>query len=209
MKQLTILILVLISYDAIAQKKSISQIKADLQKTPNPIAYVRDTLKKRYKFDTIMVARIRNYSSIADSLAYHGQVKKVYGPYDNGKILVQVLAKLPNTFYRVGQIFLDTSVFRKRFADSIGNVIIQKIQNKTATFEDLAQTYSMGGEGMTKGDLGWVAKGVMIPEVEKEIARHKKGDVFKVWTKAGLHIIRKTENAKQDHGVALMMRVFL
>ena len=209
MKQLTILILVLISYDALAQKKSISQIKTELQKTPNPVAYVRDTLKKRYKFDTIIVARIRNYTGIADSLAYHGQVKKVYGPYDNGKILVQVLAKLPNTFYRVGQIYLDTSVFRKRFADSIGNLIIQKIQNKTATFEDLAQTYSMGGEGITKGDLGWVAKGVMIPEVEKAIARHKKGDVFKVWTKAGLHIIRKTDNPKQDHGVALMMRVFL
>ena len=201
--------MMLVSFDAFAQKKTISQIKSELQKTSNPVAYVRDTLKKRYKFDTIMVTRIRSYNGIADSLAYHGQVKKVYGPYDNGKILVQVLAKLPNTFYRVGQIFLDTSVFRKRFADSIANTIIQKIQNKTSTFEELAQTYSMGGEGITKGDLGWVAKGVMIPEVEKEIARHKKGDVFKVWTKAGLHIIRKTENPKQDHGVALMMRVFL
>ncbi|HKP32685.1 MAG TPA: peptidylprolyl isomerase [Chitinophagaceae bacterium] len=209
MKKLLIFILVLVSIDAFAQKKTIAQIKSELQKTPNPIAYVRDTLKKRYKFDTIMVTRIRNYTSIADSLAYHGQIKKVYGPYDNGKILVQVLAKLPNTFYRVGQIFLDTSVFRPRFADSIANNIIQKIKNKTSTFEELAQTYSMGGEGITKGDLGWVAKGVMIPEVEKEIAKHKKGEVFKVWTKAGVHIIRKTENPKQDYGVALMMRVFL
>ena len=185
MKKITVLFsILLMTVFSNAQKKSISQIKSELQKTPNPIAYVRDTLKKRFKFDTVMVTRIHGYNGIADSLAYHGQLKKVYGPYDNGKILVQVLAKLPNTFYRVGQIFLDTTIFRRRFADSIANTIIQKIQNKTATFEELAQTYSMGGEGITRGDLGWVAKGVMIPEVEKEIARHKKGDVFKVWTKS-------------------------
>ena len=67
----------------------------------------------------------------------------------------------------------------------------------------------MGGEGITKGDLGWVAQGVLIPEIESEIRKHKKGDVFKVWTRAGVHIIRKTENPKQDNGFALMMRVFL
>ena len=67
----------------------------------------------------------------------------------------------------------------------------------------------MDGEGSTKGDIGWVAKGVLIPEIENEIKKHKKGEVFKVWTKAGVHIIRKTDNPKQDNGFALIMRVFL
>ena len=49
----------------------------------------------------------------------------------------------------------------------------------------------------------------MIPEIEKAIAKRKKGEVFKVWTVAGVHIIKKAENSKQDHGFALMMRVFL
>jgi hypothetical protein len=199
----------LFALPGIAQKKTIAQIKKELQAAQNPLAYVRDTLKKKYKLDTIVVTRIRNYQGIADSLAYHGQIRKVYGPFEKGKILVQVLAKIPNTFNRIGQIYLDTSVFKRQFADSIANSIVARIQAGSTTFEQMAQTYSMGGEGMTKGDLGWVAQGVLIPEIEAALKKHKKGDIFKVWTRAGVHIIRKTENPKQDNGYALMMRVFL
>jgi hypothetical protein len=199
----------MVSIPVLAQKKTVAQIKKELQAAQNPIAYVRDTIKKRYKFDTIVVTRLQNFNSIADSLAYHGQIRKVYGPYENGKFLVQVLGKLPNTFYRISQIYLDTSVFKRQFADSIANSIMKRIQNGSTTFEQMAQTYSMGGEGRTKGDLGWVAQGVMIPEMESEIKKHKRGEIFKVWTKAGVHIIKKTENPKQDNGFALMMRVFL
>ena len=209
MRPVLIFILILSCIDLSAQKKTTAQIKAELQRAQNPIAYVRDTLKKRYKMDTIVVTRIGYYQSIADSLAYRGQVGKVYGPYDKGRILVQVLAKLPNTFNRVSQIFLDTTVFRGRFADSLADAIVQRIQSGSATFEQMAATYSMGGEGVTKGDLGWVAQGTMIPEIEKALVKRKKGEVFKVWTRAGVHIIKKTENSKQDHGFVLMMRVFL
>ena len=192
-----------------AQKKSVAQIKKELQTAQNPIAYVRDTLKKQYRFDTIVVTRLRNFHGIADSLAYHGEIRKVYGPYDQGKFLVQVLGKLPNTFNRISQIYIDTSVFRGKFADSIANSIITRIQNGSTTFEQMAQTYSMGGEGVTKGDLGWIAQGAMIPEIESAMRKHKKGDIFKVWTRAGVHVIKITENPKKDNGFALMMRVFL
>jgi hypothetical protein len=180
-----------------------------MEAAQNPVAYVRDTLKKNFRFDTIVVTRINSFHGIADSIAYHGKIRKVYGPYEKGKFLVQVLGKIPNTFYRIGQIYLDTTVFKRKFADSIANSIVERIKNGTSTFEDMAQTYSMGGEGITKGDLGWIAQGVLIPEIEAEVRKHKKGDIFKVWTKAGVHIIRKTENPKQDNGYALMMRVFL
>ncbi|HEY0680535.1 MAG TPA: peptidylprolyl isomerase [Chitinophagaceae bacterium] len=208
--RLTLLLIMIIPLTSVyGQKKTVAQMKAGLQQAQNPMAYVRDSLKKRYKLDTIVIARIRNYNGLADSLAYHGQIRKVYGPYEKGKVLVQVLGKVPNTFYRISQIYLDTSVFRLQFADSLSNNIMQRIQNGTSTFEQMAQTYSMGGEGITKGDLGWVAQGVLIPDIEKAVTKHKKGEVFKVWTQAGVHIIKKTENPKQDHGFALMMRVFL
>ena len=145
---------------------------------------------------------------MADSLAYRGKVGKVYGPYDKGRILILVLGKAPANFNRIGQIFLDTAVFRKRFADSLADNIIARIKNNTTTFEDMAQTYSMGGEGLTKGDLGWLAQGSMLPVIERELSKRKRGEVFKVWTKNGLHIVRKTDT-KQDTGFALLMRVFL
>jgi parvulin-like peptidyl-prolyl isomerase len=73
----------------------------------------------------------------------------------------------------------------------------------------LAQTYSMGGEASLKGDLGWIARGVLLPQIEHDVNLHKKGEVFKVWSRSGMHIIKKIDEPKQDIGFALMMQVFL
>lgn len=204
-------LLFLISLSASAQKMSIAQMKSELEKSPNSPLYAKQVLKKRFKIDTVVVARTSHFNSLADSLAYKGQLKKVYGPYGQPgeKFLVQVLAKAPNTFLRISQIFIDTSVFRMKLADSLGNSILSKISKGTDSFERLAQAYSMGGESSTQGDLGWIALGVLMPQIEKEVMKRKKGEVFKVWTSNGLHIIKKTDEPKKDNGFALLMRVFL
>jgi len=206
-----LLVLVFSSLTVFSQKMTVAQMKLELEKSPNPPLYVKDILKKKFRLDTVMVTRTARFNSLADSLAYKGKIKKVYGPYSQtgGRFLVQVLAKLPNTFYRVSQIFIDTSVFRYRVADSLGKSIISRINNKEDNFERLAQAYSMGGEATTKGDLGWVAKGTLLPQIEKELLKHKKNEVFSIWTVNGLHIIKETAEPKQDDGIALMMRIFL
>jgi hypothetical protein len=206
-----LLLTFLLSSSLKAQQMSVSQMKSELEKSPNSPLYVKDVLKKKFKIDTVVVARPHMFNSLADSLAYTGRLRKVYGPYtQSGKrFLVQVLAKAPNTFFHLSQIFIDTSVFLPRIADSIGNAIVQKLQSHSDTFEHLAQTYSMGGEGRTQGDLGWVAEGTLIPQIERELLRRKKGEVFKVWSGNGLHIVKKTEDDKKDTGFALLMRVFL
>jgi len=211
MKYLGLLVLIFSSLTVFSQKMTVTQMKAELEKSPNPPLYVKDILKKKFKLDTVVVTRTSRFSSLADSLAYKGKIKKVYGPFSEpgSRFLVQVLAKLPNTFYRVSQIFIDTSIFRYRVADSLGRSIISRINNKEDNFEHLAQTYSMGGEASTKGDLGWVAKGTLMPQIEKELIRHKKNEVFSIWTVNGLHIIKETAEPKQDDGIALMMRIFL
>jgi hypothetical protein len=193
------------------QPKTMSEIKSEMEKSPNSPLYVKDILKKKFKLDTVIVTRTRQFTSLGDSLAYTGVLKKVYGPFNmqGQKFLVQILARLPNTFYRISQIFIDTTVFRYRIADSLGKSILAKLQNHQDSFEHLAQTYSMGGEAVTKGDLGWVARGSIIPAIDKQLAKAKKGDEFMVWSSNGLHIIKLTDGPKQDNGVALMMRVFL
>src|SRR6476469_5123420 len=105
MKIITILFCVFVCcHFGHAQKLTVAQIKTNLESAPNPVAYARDVLKKQYKIDTIVVLNSTHFSGLADSLAYHGKLKKVYGPYQ-GKMLVQVLAKLPNTFTRISQVF--------------------------------------------------------------------------------------------------------
>ena len=193
------------------QPKTLSEIKTEIEKSPNSPLYVKDILKKKFKLDTVVVTSTTHFKSLADSLAYIGVIKKVYGPFtmQGQKFLVQILARLPNKFYRISQIFIDTSVFRYRIADSIGNAILTKLKNHQDSFEHLAQTYSMGGESATKGDLGWVAQGSIIPAIDKQMVKAKKGDVFMVWSANGLHIIKLTDGPKEDNGVALMMRIFL
>jgi hypothetical protein len=210
-KYFLIIFLVALGSISFAQKMTIAQMKTELEKSPNPPLYTKDILKKKLKLDTIVVTRTSVFHSMADSLAYNGKVKKAYGPYnqDGKKFLVVILAKSPNVFYRISQIFIDTSTFSHKFADSLGNVIVEKIKNGSESFEQLARTYSMGGESLTSGDLGWVARGVLLPVIEHEVIKRKKGEVFKTWSSNGLHIIKKTEDQKEDTGFALMMLVFL
>jgi PPIC-type PPIASE domain len=191
-----------------AQKMSVAQMKNNIENASNPLSYVRDVLKKKYILDTIIVLNATHFRAYSDSLAYYGKVKKVYGPVAK-RYLVQILGKLPNTFTRVSQIFIDTTVFTRRIADSLANSIVQRVKSGNAAFEDMAQAYSMGGEAATKGDIGWVARGAMIPEMEKELSKKKKGEVFKIWSRTGVHILKKTSEPKQDNGFALMMRVIL
>lgn len=193
---------------AVAQKMSMSQTKAAIENAQNPVAYVRDQLKLKYKLDTVVITSTSSFAGIADSLAYHGKLRKVYGPFEK-KYLVQVLAKSPNTFNRVSQIFIDTSVFVFKIADSLSKHILSAIYNGTSSFEDMAQLYSMDGAGNRKGDLGWVAQGALLPEIEKLLAKSKKGQLIKIWSSGGVHIIKKTAEPKQDHGFALLMRILL
>jgi hypothetical protein len=191
--------------------QTIRQMKEELEKSPNPILYAKQVLKKRFKIDTVTITQIPRFGGIADSLAYYGKTGKVYGPYGqrNGRYLVQVLSKASNEFYHISQIFIDTSFFSYRIADSIGNVILRKLKDGSATFEDLAKAYALGRDAAAGGDMGWIARGAMFPVIEHEVVAHRKGEVFKLWTRAGLNIIRKDDDPKQDTGFTLMMQVFL
>src|SRR6201996_4383940 len=87
---------------------TIAGMKAELEKSPNPLLYSKQILKKKFSIDTITVTRTDNFTSLADSLAYKGKLGKVYGPYGGKghRFLVQILSKAPNLFYHINQIYL-------------------------------------------------------------------------------------------------------
>ncbi|MEO6721413.1 MAG: peptidylprolyl isomerase [Ferruginibacter sp.] len=209
MKQLVPIILLLLLSN-FTKGQSISQIKKELDTTKDPIGYVKYKLKKKYKIDTITIVSTTSFMGLADSIAYKGTIGKVYGPFKGANYLIKVLGKVPNTFYHVSHILIDTSLFRQKFADSIADNIIRKVKSDSSTFESMARTYSADNSSSVKGgDLGWFIRGVMLPQLDKAIASHKKGDIFKVWTKAGLHVVTITDNPKKDNGFALLLRVLL
>lgn len=184
-------------------------MKKVLDTTSNPVGYVKYVLKKKYRIDTVTIMSSTSFLGLVDSLAYKGKVDKTYGPFKGSNVLIKILGKVPNTFYHVSHILLDTSVFRGSFADSLANKIIGKIQ-AGSSFGSMAMTYSSDNtSGVKGGDLGWFIRGAMMPQLDDAIAAHKKGDIFKVWTPSGLHIVTITDLPKKDDGFALLLRVIL
>lgn len=193
-----------------AKSQTLAQIKKVLDTTSNPIGFVKYVLKKKYFIDTVSVISTSSFLGKADSLAYKGKLGKVYGPFKGENILVKILYKAPNTFYHVTHIVLDTSTYSQRFATSWADTIIAKIQSGKTTFAAMASTYSADYTSAVKGgDLGWFVRGVMLPQLDEAVATHKKGELFTVWTAAGLHIVKITDNPKKDVGYALLLRVIL
>lgn len=193
-----------------AKSQTIAQIKKILDTTSNPIGFVKYVLKKKFFIDTVTVVSTAQFMGKADSLAYHGKTGKTYGPFKKENILVKILVKAPNTFYHINHILIDTAVFDKGFAESLADSIMTRIKNKTSTFAAQAGTYSADIESAPKGgDLGWFIQGVMLPQLDKELVKHKKGDLFKVWSTSGLHIVSIADNPKEDTGYALLLRVIL
>lgn len=193
-----------------AKSQTLAQIKQVLDTTNNPVGFVKYVLKKKYYIDTVTVVSTQQFMGKADSLAYHGKVGKTYGPFKKENILVKILTKAPNTFYHIKHILIDTAVFDKGFAESLADSIIWKIKNGTTTFGAQASVYSADYESSAKGgDLGWFIQGVMLPQLDKEMVKHKKGDLFKVWSTSGLHIVSVADNPKEDTGYALLLRVIL
>ena len=193
-----------------AKSQSVAQIKKVLDTTSDPIGFVKYVLKKKYKIDTVTIMSTTSFLGLADSLADKGKIGKVYGPFKGANYLIKVLGKVPNTFYHVSHILIDTAIFSRKFADSVADKIIQKIKTDSSTFETMARTYSADNISAYKGgDLGWFIRGAMLPQLDDAIAAHKKGDIFKVWTRAGLHVVSIKDNPKKDNGFALLLRVFL
>jgi len=209
LKQFLIL-LFFILVSNLVYSQSLATIKKQLDTTSDPIGYVKYKIKKKYRIDTVTVVSTSNFIGLADSIAYKGKVGKVYGPFKGGNYLLKVLAKVPNTFYHVSHILIDTSAFSTRFADSLAGNIIKRISTDSSSFQSMARTYSADNASASRGgDLGWFIRGVMLQQLDDAISKHKKGDLFKVWTPAGLHVVTILDNPKKDHGFALLLRVFL
>ncbi len=188
----------------------VKEIKRILDTTSNPLGYVKFVLKKPIVIDTVTVFSTSGFVGIEDSIAYVGKTGRVYGPFKKGNYLLKVLAKIPNTFYHISHIVIDTSLYSKTFADSLASRIMNKINKGESSFEKMAKTYSADNVSASKGgDLGWFIRGIMLPQLDEALATHKKNELFKVWTSVGVHVVKIDDNPRKDDGFALLLKVKL
>jgi peptidyl-prolyl cis-trans isomerase SurA len=75
----------------------------------------------------------------------------------------------------------------------------EKIDNKAATFEDLAKQYSQDGTASKGGDLGWVVTGDVPAEFETAMTQLKPGEISGVvQSPFGFHLIQVVERKTED-----------
>ncbi|HWJ94073.1 MAG TPA: peptidylprolyl isomerase [Telluria sp.] len=75
----------------------------------------------------------------------------------------------------------------------------EKMDNKAATFEELARQYSQDGSAAKGGDLGWLMPGDTVPEFENAMSDLKPGQVSGiVQSPFGFHLIQVVERKSED-----------
>ncbi|WP_246541989.1 peptidylprolyl isomerase [Collimonas antrihumi] len=83
---------------------------------------------------------------------------------------------------------------RRRLVD-----LKERIDNKAATFEDLAKLYSNDLSASKGGDLGWVYPGDTVPEFERAMDALKPGQVSDpIESPFGYHLIEVVERKTND-----------
>jgi len=79
----------------------------------------------------------------------------------------------------------------------------ERLDNKAATFEELAKLYSNDLSASKGGDLGWIYPGDTVPEFERAMNELKPGEISQpIESPFGYHLIqvleRKTDDASQE-----------
>ncbi len=127
----------------------------------------------------------------------HAQPGDVYGPYfedDTYKLtrLVDV-AQIPDSV-KARHILLrgENMQATNQLADSLMNLI-----KNGADFAQLARTYSQDqGSAINGGDLGWFGEGMMVQPFNDAVFFGKKGDLVKVESQFGVHIINIQDQSR-------------
>jgi peptidyl-prolyl cis-trans isomerase SurA len=75
----------------------------------------------------------------------------------------------------------------------------EKIDNKAASFEDLARQYSQDSFAAKGGDMGWLATGDVPEEFQKAMDQLKPGEISGVvQSPFGFHLIQVVERKTED-----------
>jgi peptidyl-prolyl cis-trans isomerase SurA len=108
-----------------------------------------------------------------------------------GAVVQQTQAR--HILIKVNQIVSATDARRKLVE------LRERLENKAATFEELARLYSNDGSASKGGDLGWVYPGDTVPEFERAMNALQPGEVSQpVESPFGYHLIEVIERKSEE-----------
>ncbi len=183
-------------------RESVYQIYDDFRNTPDYITFVNSTSDKRYDSTWFKKGQL---PVTIDSLLFSSPVGTFVPPYEENNAwhmarLMDIQAR-PDSMkaehiliaykgaYRAAESITRTKEEAERLADSLMNVLnVDKTKLKALAF----QFSNDGSAKENNGDLGWFADGSMVYQFNEAVLKGNVGDIVKVATPFGFHIIKIT-----------------
>lgn len=115
----------------------------------------------------------------------------------------KILLKSKTLAFRVSYIYLDGSKISIKEIEKLRNKILEEYNNGNP-FALLARKYSM--DSSKDGDLGWFSEGMMVPEFEDAIKKHKQRDIYKIEIpdKKWYYVVLKTFENKEVEELSIL-----
>jgi len=185
--------------------EDIALLKSNVEKTYNEFVsatdipgFVNSTSDNRY--DSTWHKR-GTFAPNIDTLLFTAPVGQVLKPIeDNGmyRIFKVVDRQSKPDSLRASHILISyagtpikSATRTREAAGKLADSILLVVQKNPASFEGIAGAMSDDETAKTKmGDLGWFADGTMVPEFNEAVVKGNIGDIKKVESQFGYHIIK-------------------
>ena len=186
-------------------QEDMTLLKSNIQKAYNEFlvttdvaGFVNATSDNRY--DSTWHRR-GTFSPNIDSMLFNAPIGQVNEPIeDNGmfRIFKVVDRQSKPDSLRASHILISyagtpvkTATRTREEAQKLADSILNVVQKNPAAFEGIAGTIGDDQAAKAKlGDLGWFADGAMVPEFNEAVLKGAIGDIRKVETQFGYHIIK-------------------
>jgi peptidyl-prolyl cis-trans isomerase D len=184
--------------DVVLLKQNIQKAYDEFLVTTDVAGFVNSTSDNRY--DSSWRKR-GSFSPVIDSMLFNAPVGQVFEPTeDNGmyRIFKVVDRQSKPDSLRASHILISyagtpvqTATRTREAAEKTADSILNVVKKSPALFESLAASVSDDEVARKKsGDLGWFADGAMVPEFNEAVLKGSIGDITKVETQFGYHIIK-------------------
>jgi peptidyl-prolyl cis-trans isomerase D len=184
--------------DVVLLKQNIQKAYDEFLVTTDVAGFVNSTSDNRY--DSSWRKR-GSFSPVIDSMLFNAPIGQVFEPTeDNGmyRIFKVVDRQSKPDSLRASHILISyagtpvqTATRTREAAEKLADSILNVVKKSPALFEGLAASVSDDEVARKKsGDLGWFADGAMVTEFNEAVLKGSIGDITKVETQFGYHIIK-------------------
>ncbi len=178
--------------------QNIQKAYTEFQVATDIAGFVNSTSDNRY--DSTWHKRGK-FSPMIDSMLFNAPVGQVLQPTeDNGmyRIFKVVDRQVKPDSLKASHILVSyagtpikTATRTREAAGKLADSILNVIQKNPAAFEVMAVTLNDDESAKIKlGDLGWFAEGTMVTEFNEAVLKGTVGDIKKVETQFGYHILK-------------------